>query len=124
MSSMNTELPNEGTYRFQTPNGSYRSFMARALPVKNSDGHVIRLSGVSTDVEDLVRAETAARDNEEWFTLALDATSDGMWGWNRSADGVSRGFTPERSGFVDSQFGGFVAVRDYGLVVGLRTVPQ
>jgi PAS domain S-box-containing protein len=42
----------EHEYRLRAANGSYRWFLARATPVKNEDGEVVRFFGTCTDVHE------------------------------------------------------------------------
>ncbi len=52
--------------------GVYRWLHYRGLPYRDSEGHVTRRYFLQTDIEDLKRAEEAARANELKFRLTID----------------------------------------------------
>jgi PAS domain S-box-containing protein len=54
----------ESQHRLRSADGSFRWFIARALPDRNADGEIIRWTGSLTDVDDLVRIEEALRASE------------------------------------------------------------
>ncbi|BBA36773.1 hypothetical protein sS8_4850 [Methylocaldum marinum] len=54
----------ESQHRLRSADGSFRWFIARALPDRNTDGEIIRWTGSLTDVDDLVRTEEALRASE------------------------------------------------------------
>jgi PAS domain S-box-containing protein len=51
-----TGKPYEIEYRLRAKCGSYRWFVARALPVRNEQGEIERWSGTSTDIHDFKQA--------------------------------------------------------------------
>lgn len=57
--SLRTGEPYEIEYRFKAGDGSYRWFMGRAVPVRDSEGHIIRWFGTCTDIHDKKLAEEA-----------------------------------------------------------------
>ncbi|TDU66108.1 PAS domain S-box-containing protein [Prosthecobacter fusiformis] len=59
--SVNTGEPYEIRYRWRDRAGAYRWFLGRALPLRDEHGAIVRWYGTSTDIDDLVRAEEAAR---------------------------------------------------------------
>ena len=65
-------LPNH--YLRLTPTG--RSLEVKSQPLPS--GGVVR---TFTDVTDYVQAETAVRESEQRWKLALESTGDGMWDW-------------------------------------------
>lgn len=54
----------ESQYRLRSADGSYRWFIARALPGHDADGKIVRWTGSLTDIDDLVRTEEALRASE------------------------------------------------------------
>ncbi|MDO6414115.1 PAS domain S-box protein [Sphingomonas sp. BIUV-7] len=54
--------------RFRAKDGLYRSFMCRALPDRDDDGHITRWMGTCLDVDNEARARTAL----ERLTVALE----------------------------------------------------
>ncbi|WP_235692817.1 PAS domain S-box protein [Deinococcus aquaedulcis] len=53
--------PFEAEHRLRGAGGTYRTFVTRGLPVRGAEGRVIEWVGTSTDVDDSVYAENAAR---------------------------------------------------------------
>jgi two-component system sensor kinase FixL len=71
--------PNSAKFRMRVADGSYRTFIARAAPLRDEAGNVVRWYGYTQDVEDQVRAEEAQRAAEERYRLAAKATNDAVW---------------------------------------------
>jgi len=74
--TVNAGLPYEDRYRLISPNGTYRWFMTRTIPVKNAKGQIEKWFGVSTDIQDLVQAEDALRATEQMYRQILDSIPD------------------------------------------------
>jgi PAS domain S-box-containing protein len=51
--------PWEDTFPIRGRDGRYRWFLARAEPIRDADGHVVRWFGTNTDINQLREAETA-----------------------------------------------------------------
>src|SRR5208283_3736897 len=65
----------ECRYRLRAADGSYRSFLTRSAPLRDSDGRVRRWVGSSTDIDEIVQAQAALaaadrRKDEFLATLA------------------------------------------------------
>ena len=65
----------EFRYRMRAADGSYRWFLSRGVPFRNSEGEVVRWVGSSTDIDELVKAqsdlaESDRRKDEFLATLA------------------------------------------------------
>jgi PAS domain S-box-containing protein len=57
--------PFESEVRFRrAADGEYRWFLARAVPLRDERGNVLKWYGMMTDIEDRKRAEAEARDSE------------------------------------------------------------
>jgi PAS domain S-box-containing protein len=54
-------VPFDAEYRFRRGDGEYRWFKARSIPMRDTDGAIVRWFGVCTDVDDAKRAEEALR---------------------------------------------------------------
>lgn len=54
---MEAGLPWEHTSPFRSKTGEYRRFLTRALPIRDSEGKILRWFGTNTDIEDQLRAE-------------------------------------------------------------------
>lgn len=62
-SSLKTGEPYEGEYRLRRAlDGAYRWFLARALPLRNQQGRIMRWVGTCTEIEDQKQAQTELAD--------------------------------------------------------------
>jgi formate hydrogenlyase transcriptional activator len=62
----------DSEYRLRRADGVYRWFQIRALPVRDSEGRVIRWYCLHTDIDDRKRVEEALRASEQSFRLIVD----------------------------------------------------
>jgi formate hydrogenlyase transcriptional activator len=70
------EEPGEDEARVRRFDGEYRWFLARAVPVRDKRGKVIRWYGTSTDIEDRKRAEEMLRQDERELRRITDAIAE------------------------------------------------
>lgn len=68
-----TEEPFECEYRAIMADGTYRWHIGRRRPMRDETGKVIRWYGVTSDIEDLKRAEQALTASERESRLILDS---------------------------------------------------
>jgi PAS domain S-box-containing protein len=73
--SIQQQEPFQVEYRLRRHDGQYRSFLVRALPVRNEAGEVERWIGSSTDVHDQKIAEEGLRRTEKLATAGRLAAS-------------------------------------------------
>ena len=59
--SMVNGTPYEQEERHRGADGTYRWFLARGLPLRNAEGHIVRWYGTNTDIEDRKQAEEELR---------------------------------------------------------------
>ena len=71
-----SEEPGEEEARLRRFDGEYRWFLARAVPVRDERGKVIRWYGTSTDIEDRKRAEEKLRQDERELRRITDAIAE------------------------------------------------
>lgn len=64
--------PYDFEHRLRRHDGVYRWFHFRAAPMRDDQGQLVRWYGLVTDIDDLKRAEEAARLNERQLALILD----------------------------------------------------
>ena len=76
----------ESKHRLRAADGTYRWFIARALPFHDAKGKPVRWAGSLTDIDALVRAEQALRASEARFRQLADAMPQLVWTAN--AEGV------------------------------------
>ena len=91
-SSLVSGEPIEIETRFRRADGEYRWFLARAVPLRDDRGNILKWYEVLTDIEDRKRAEVALRDSEEalrrseaWLTQAQRLSRTGSWVYNATA---------------------------------------
>src|SRR5207248_1462759 len=57
----------------------YRWFLARAVPLRDEGGKIVRWYEVLADIEDRRQAEAALRESEQRFRDYAETTSDWFW---------------------------------------------
>src|SRR4029450_9793652 len=71
--SLTTGAPLECEGRFRCPaNGEYRWLLARAVPLRNEHGNILRWYGILTDIQDRKGAEETLRESETRFRTFVD----------------------------------------------------
>jgi PAS domain S-box-containing protein len=69
--SLETGEPYEVEFRFQRFDRKFRWFLARAVPIRDEDGKIVRWFGTSTDIEDRKRAEEAILNKQKLESIGL-----------------------------------------------------
>ncbi|HEY0551546.1 MAG TPA: PAS domain-containing sensor histidine kinase, partial [Verrucomicrobiae bacterium] len=59
-------------YRLRGAGGTYRWFIGRNVPLRNSEGRVIGWFGTATDIQDLKETQAALHASEEQFRLIVE----------------------------------------------------
>ncbi|RYG39586.1 PAS domain S-box protein [bacterium] len=76
---LETGDPYEIEYRFRRYDGAYRWFLARALPIRDDDGRIVRWFGTCTDIHAQKETlENLARESGR-LLLALETLGAGAW---------------------------------------------
>jgi two-component system, sensor histidine kinase and response regulator len=65
-------------YRVGRADGIYRWFKTRGLPIRDSEGNVVKWFGTCTDITDLRRTEEALRESEERFRGTFENAAVGI----------------------------------------------
>lgn len=73
--SMATGEPFDMVFPLRRADGQFRSFLSRALPVRDKNGKIVRWFGTNTDVEAQQRAEAALRQSEKLAAVGRLASS-------------------------------------------------
>jgi PAS domain S-box-containing protein len=93
----------ETELRLRAADGTYRWFLSRSVPVRNSAGVIVQWFGTSTDIDDRQRAEDEVRRTMARFALAEEAALGFVYEWDMETQQVYRsngihsmlGYTPE-----------------------------
>ncbi|HEX6480938.1 MAG TPA: ATP-binding protein, partial [Ktedonobacteraceae bacterium] len=74
-----TGIPYEVECRFREgQTGEYRWFLARALPVRDEAGQIVKWFGTNTDIEDQKRIEEALRQSQERASVLMNSNIIGI----------------------------------------------
>jgi PAS domain S-box-containing protein len=85
-SSIATGCPYECEFRgFRAADHSFRCCLARALPLHDQAGHIVKWYGTVTDLDDWKRAQEALRESEEELRQLIEGIPQLIW--RASADG-------------------------------------
>jgi hypothetical protein len=77
--AVETGNPYDGEERIRRADGVYRWFHSRGLPMRDTDGHIIRWYVLLTDIEDRKRAEDALRARERELSLIIETIPALVW---------------------------------------------
>jgi diguanylate cyclase (GGDEF)-like protein/PAS domain S-box-containing protein len=86
-----------------TRDGKPRWFSATKVPIRNTEGQVIGMVGVSRDITNHKLAEEALRQSEEQFRLVSWATTDAVWDWDSQTDQIRWGAGLQKVFHYDSE---------------------
>jgi two-component system, sensor histidine kinase and response regulator len=70
--------PYDVEYRVRRTDGEYRWFKTRGVPIRDSEGSVVKWFGTCTDITDLLRTEEALRESEERFRGTFENAGVGI----------------------------------------------
>ena len=107
--SIATGEPFDMTFPLRGADGVFRPFLTRVMPVRDSDGKVVRWFGTNTDISEQWKTEQALRDSEERLRLAQQVARVGTFEWNIQT-GVNR-WTPELEAMYGLPPGGFAGTQ-------------
>ncbi|GHO72426.1 hypothetical protein KSD_01970 [Ktedonobacter sp. SOSP1-85] len=78
--SLAADEPYEIEYRFKdSKTGSYRWFLARAMPVRDEAGQVVKWFGTCTDIDDQKRVEQQLKESREELRVLLETMPQLVW---------------------------------------------
>ena len=80
--SIDTGEPFDMVFPLRCADGSFRPFLTRVVPMRDSEGHIIRWFGTNTDISEQRVAENKLRSSRERLRAALEASSTGTFQWN------------------------------------------
>jgi len=77
--ALETGEPYENEYRFKDGRtGAYRWFLARAMPVRDEAGQIVRWFGTATDIKEQKRTEEALRQSQERASVLMNSSMIGI----------------------------------------------
>ena len=77
-------------YRTGHRNGEWRWVNSRTKIMKRaSDGRPLRIVGIQRDIHEQRQADEAARANQQWLQLTIDAADLGVWDWDIAHDQIT-----------------------------------
>jgi len=76
--SLRTGQAHEFDFRLFQPDGSLRWISSRATPVREYDGRIVKIVGISMDNTARKRVEQSLRDQQARFRAVFELTSEGM----------------------------------------------
>jgi PAS domain S-box-containing protein len=78
--------PFETEFPLRGADGTFRTFLARGQPMKDSEGRLVQWFGTCTDVDQLKRVEQSLRVTQARLESTLEASSVGTWTWYIASD--------------------------------------
>ncbi|HZC43019.1 MAG TPA: PAS domain-containing protein, partial [Acidobacteriaceae bacterium] len=103
--SISTGEPLDMVLTLRGSDGVFRPFLTRAVPLKDSDGRVVRWFGTNTDITELHKAQEELSTSEERLRLAQKAAGIGTFEWNIQTG--AKIWTPELEAMHGLPPGGF-----------------
>ena len=70
--------PFEQEVRHRAADGQYRWFLVRGVPLRDSEGCIVRWYGTSTDIEDRKRAEEELTAAKRRYRVIVEAANDAV----------------------------------------------
>lgn len=77
--AIKTGTPFAMEFPLRSSDGSYRWFLTRVNPLRDSKGEIVRWFGTNTDIEDRRQAEETLRQNQLLLSLAMQSSRMGVW---------------------------------------------
>jgi PAS domain S-box-containing protein len=78
--------PFEMEFPLRGADGTFRNFLTRVQPMKDSEGRLMQWFGTSTDIDQLKRVEQSLRVTQARLESTLEASSVGTWTWDIPSD--------------------------------------
>jgi PAS domain S-box-containing protein len=78
--------PFEMEFPLRGADGTFRNFLTRVQPMKDSEGRLVQWFGTTTDVDQLKRIEQSLRVTQARLESTLEAGSIGTWTWDIASD--------------------------------------
>jgi PAS domain S-box-containing protein len=78
--------PFEMEFPLRGADGTFRNFLTRVQPIKNSEGRLVQWFGTNTDIDQLKHVEQSLRVTQARLESTLEASSVGTWTWDIASD--------------------------------------
>src|SRR6202789_2934926 len=78
--------PFEMEFPLRAADGTFRNFLTRVQPMKDSEGRLVQWFGTTTDVDQVKRIEQSLRVTQARLESTLEASSVGTWTWDIASD--------------------------------------
>ncbi len=94
--SIRTGQPHELDFRIFQPDGGMRWICSRATPVREIDGRIVKIVGISMDNTDRKVAEQSLHTQQQRARAVLELASEGMalvgpdWRWDMANDALAK----------------------------------
>ena len=85
---MASQLPGDAEARLRRYDGTYRWFLFRASPMRDTAGAIVKWYGVNTDIEDRKRAEEALTRSEAFMMEGQLLARVGNFAWRVATDEI------------------------------------
>ncbi len=72
--------------RVRRADGEYRWMFHRKVPLRDTNGNIVKWYGSSLDIEERKRTEESLRKNEAYLAEAQSLSHTGSWAWNPDTD--------------------------------------
>jgi PAS domain S-box-containing protein len=86
--SVETGDPYDVDHRLRRADGAYRWFHSRGLPLRDTDGRIVRWYNLLTDIDERRRAEEKLPRSEAYFSAAQKLSHTGSFGWDVSTGDI------------------------------------
>jgi PAS domain S-box-containing protein len=73
-------------HRFRGVDGRYHPILARGVPVRDANGHIIGWAGINLDISSLKQAQEDLHEKSVRLLVALGASHTGTFQWNLRTD--------------------------------------
>jgi PAS domain S-box-containing protein len=80
--AVETGDPYESDHRNRRADGVYRWFQSRALPLRDTNGHIVRWLNLNTDIDERKKTEEKLRRSEAYLAEAQRISHTGSFGWS------------------------------------------
>jgi PAS domain S-box-containing protein len=107
--SLSTGEPFDMVFPIRGSDGVFRPFLTRVMPIKDSDGRVVRWFGTNTDITELREAQKALQTSEERLRLAQKVAGIGTFERNIRTGVLT--WTPEMESMYGLPPGSFPQTR-------------